>query len=77
VELGGAGGIVGLHIGDAGRPVDLAFVADEPLEAVRDRLAAAGFPAEILDEDFGRCLYVSDPDGLAVRVNEHDEALYT
>src|ERR1700710_1444310 len=62
-----AGGLVGLHeAGQAGRADqqvragtrDLSFETDEPLEALRDRLATAGFGAVIIDETFGRSLRV-------------------
>ena len=79
VELPAAAGILALHkatehAGDC----ELAFEADEPLEAVAARLAAAGFPAEpIVDESYGRSLRVRDPDGVYVQVNENDRSLYT
>jgi catechol 2,3-dioxygenase-like lactoylglutathione lyase family enzyme len=57
---------------------ELAFEAEEPLEAVVARLAAAGYPAEpILDESFGRSVRVRDPDGVPVQINENDRSLYT
>lgn len=48
----------------------ISFEADEPLEAVRDRLDAIGIPADIVDESFGRSLRVTDPDGVPLQVNE-------
>lgn len=79
VELPAAAGILALHRadGDAGR-CELAFEADEPLEAVAERLRAAGYaPEPILDESFGRSLRVRDPEGVPVQVNENDRSLYT
>lgn len=79
VELPGTAGVLALHqeTGNAGA-CELAFEADEPLEAVAARLAAAGYPpGPILDESFGRALRVQDPDGVFVQVNEHDRSLYT
>jgi catechol 2,3-dioxygenase-like lactoylglutathione lyase family enzyme len=79
VELPAAAGILALHRSaeDAG-DCELAFEADEPLEAVVARLADAGYPAEpIVDESFGRSLRVRDPDGVYVQVNENDRTLYT
>ena len=79
VELPAAAGILALHRSaeDAG-DCELAFEADEPLEAVVARLADAGFPAEpIVDESFGRSFRVRDPDGVYVQVNDNDRALYT
>lgn len=83
VELPGAAGVLALHqagSGPGGGPgaCELAFEADEPLEAVVARLAAAGYPAgPILDESFGRSVRVQDPDGVPVQVNEADRSLYT
>ena len=54
------------------------FEADEPLEAITDRLRAAGFdPGPILDEGFGRSMRVRDPDGVWVQINMFDRELYT
>lgn len=79
VELPAAAGVLALH--RAGRhpgSCELAFEADEPLETVAARLAAAGYPTEpILDESFGRSVRVRDPDGVFVQVNENDRTLYT
>ena len=79
VELPAAAGLLALHkAGAEAGECELAFEADEPLEAVVARLAAAGYPAEpILDESFGRSVRVRDPDGVDVQVNEHDRSLYT
>ena len=79
VELPAAAGILALHketehAGDC----ELAFEADEPLEAVAGRLAEAGYqPEPIIDESYGRSLRVRDPDGVYVQVNENDRTLYT
>jgi len=79
LELGASAGTLGLHHweGDA-VPPELAFVADEPLEAVAERLTAAGFPIEgIVDEAYGRSLRLRDPEGVEVVVNEQDEEIFT
>jgi catechol 2,3-dioxygenase-like lactoylglutathione lyase family enzyme len=82
-ELNAAGGVLGLHAArtsaqDTPGRVELSFETQEPLEVLADRLTAAGFePEAILDENFGRCLHVTDPDGVLVQVNEHDRELYT
>ena len=57
--------------------IELSFEADEPLEAVVERLAGAGYePATmIVDESFGRSFTVRDPEGLLIQVNEHDREL--
>ncbi|MGH3679973.1 MAG: VOC family protein [Natronosporangium sp.] len=80
VELHGGEGMLALHhAGPApgGPPLELAFSAGEPLEAVVERLRAAGFePATaIVDESYGRSFTVIDPEGLRVQVNEHDREL--
>jgi catechol 2,3-dioxygenase-like lactoylglutathione lyase family enzyme len=83
-EMAAGGGLVGLHSAEGGDPprpagtVELVLVADEPLEEVAGRLAAAGYDHEpIADEAFGRFLQVVDPDGLVLQVQEHDPSLYT
>jgi catechol 2,3-dioxygenase-like lactoylglutathione lyase family enzyme len=79
VELPAAAGVLALHkSADSAGDCELAFEADEPLEAVVARLAAAGYPSEpILDESYGRSVRVRDPDGVWVQINEHDRELYT
>ncbi|HWF55816.1 MAG TPA: hypothetical protein VG223_14355 [Solirubrobacteraceae bacterium] len=59
--------------------VALNFVADEPLEAVEDRLRAAGFPPDgaIVDQEWGRSLLVPGPGGTIVQIDEQDPELYT
>lgn len=82
-ELTGSGGVLALHAVDddvdmAPHPaVSLAFEASEPLEAVVERLRAAGHAPRtaIVDESFGRSFTVVDPEGLVVQVNEHDREL--
>lgn len=82
-ELPAASGSLALHRAEA-QPgprgehgpgwCELAFVTDEPLDAVRGRLVAAGYaPEGIVDEAFGRSFLVADPDGVLVQVNEHDD----
>lgn len=79
VELTASAGVLALHEYATGGHTELSLLADGPLEDVVRALAAAGFPpAEgILDEAFGRSLRVTDPDGVEVQINEHDESLYT
>ncbi|MEW2066490.1 VOC family protein [Streptomyces sp. NPDC007346] len=76
-RLDAGAGAVGLH--DAavskGRPagtVELGFSTDEKLEDVADRLTAAGYAYELVEEDFGRSLRVTDPDGVVVQIQEID-----
>ena len=70
----GDGAVLALHKSaaeHAGR-VELALVAEEPLERVADALAPY---RGIADEAFGRSLVVQDPNGLKIQVNEHDHTL--
>ena len=59
--------------------VALNFVADEPLEAIEQRLRAAGFPPDgtIVDQEWGRSLLVPAPDGTVIQIDEQDRELYT
>ncbi len=59
--------------------VELNFETGEPLDAVEQRLRAAGVAIvqPVIDEGFGRQLQVSAPDGLLVKINELEEELYT
>lgn len=75
--LNAGAGAAGIH--DAavskGRPagtVGLAFSTDEKLEDVAARLGAAGYTYELVDEDFGRSVRVTDPDGVVIQVQEID-----
>jgi catechol 2,3-dioxygenase-like lactoylglutathione lyase family enzyme len=85
IELKATGGELGLHDGaiaadGAGREgLALNFVADESLEAIARRLRAAGFPPEgtIVDQEWGRCLFVQAPDGTHLQIDEPDRELYT
>jgi catechol 2,3-dioxygenase-like lactoylglutathione lyase family enzyme len=72
-------GMVAIH-GDpaVAGTCELAFEAHEPLEDVVARMCAAGYaPEPILDENFGRSVRVTDPDGVPVQLNEFDRELYT
>jgi catechol 2,3-dioxygenase-like lactoylglutathione lyase family enzyme len=85
VELAATGGELDLH--DAAIAADgagregfaLNLVADEPLEAVERRLREAGFPPEgtIVDQEWGRSLFVPAPDGTILQIDEQDRELYT
>lgn len=78
VELTGSAGILALHTSTEGGEAELGLLADEPLEDVVRRLRAAGYePGPIIDEAYGRSLRLTDPDGVLLQVNEHDESLYT
>ena len=85
VELTAAGGELGLH--DAAIAADgqgrdglaLNFVADEPHEAIEQRLREAGFApgGTIVDQEWGRSLLVAAPGGTLIQIDEHDRGLYT
>jgi catechol 2,3-dioxygenase-like lactoylglutathione lyase family enzyme len=85
VELAAAGGELGLH--DAALAADgegregfaLNFVSDEPLEEVERRLRAAGFAPEgmMVDQEWGRSMFVRAPDGSTLQIDEQDRELYT
>jgi hypothetical protein len=61
-----AGAVTGYGPGQT----SLSFEADEPLEPLLDRLVAAGFTdAHIVDEAYGRTLFVTDPDGVWVAID--------
>ena len=85
IELAAAGGEIGLHdaaIADDGKGREglaLNFLADEPLEAIEERLRASGFPPQgtIVDHEWGRALHVTGPGGTAIQVDQRDPDLYT
>ncbi len=84
-ELAGAGGELAIH--DAASAADgagrdgtiMTFVSGEPLEQVERRLAAAGFAPDgaIVDQEWGRTLYVRGPGGETIQIDEQDRSLYT
>jgi catechol 2,3-dioxygenase-like lactoylglutathione lyase family enzyme len=71
----GDGALLALHAadGDTVGRVELALVADEPLERLVGAMPVA---RGIADEAFGRSLVLRDPNGLQIQVNEHDPELY-
>jgi hypothetical protein len=76
-HLDAAAGAVGIH--DAavskGRPigtVELGFATDERLEDVSARLTASGYEHTLFDEDFGRSIRITDPDGVVIQIQEID-----
>jgi catechol 2,3-dioxygenase-like lactoylglutathione lyase family enzyme len=85
IELAATGGELGVHDaavaadGQGRAGIALNFVADEPLEEVERRLLAAGFPPDgtIVDQEWGRSLFVRAPDGMVIQVDEQDRDLYT
>ncbi|NUS73147.1 MAG: VOC family protein [Corynebacteriales bacterium] len=76
-HLEASAGAVGVHDasvskGRAPGTVELAFSTDERLEDVSVRLAARGYEHTLFDEDFGRSIRVTDPDGIVVQIQELD-----
>lgn len=62
----------------SGGQVELSFESDEDPDAVAARLADAGFAdAVVLDENFGKILRVTGPDGSTIQINFSDRTLYT
>jgi catechol 2,3-dioxygenase-like lactoylglutathione lyase family enzyme len=56
--------------------VRMCFEASQPLDEIARRLTDAGLPEpDVLDEAFGRIMWLTDPDGLAIEVAEHDPDL--
>ncbi|MFD4355739.1 VOC family protein [Nocardia sp. NPDC058519] len=76
-QLDAAAGAVGVHDaavskGRAPGTVELGFSTDEPLEDVAARLAAGGYDYTLVEEDFGRSIRVTDPDGVVIQIQEID-----
>jgi catechol 2,3-dioxygenase-like lactoylglutathione lyase family enzyme len=84
IELTASGGEFALH--DTTTAADgrgrermlVSFIAEEPLEALERRLRAAGFSPQgtVVDQEWGRSLFVRAPDGTVVQVDEQDPDLY-
>ena len=85
IELTAAGGELALHDtttaadGEGREGMLVNFIAEEPLEAVERRLRVAGFPPQgtVVDQAWGRSLFVRAPDGTVVQIDEQDPELYT
>jgi catechol 2,3-dioxygenase-like lactoylglutathione lyase family enzyme len=85
IELTARGGELALH--DTATAADgqgregmlVSFVAEEPLEALERRLREAGFHPQgtVVDQEWGRSLFVRAPDGTVVQIDEQDPELYT
>jgi hypothetical protein len=83
-ELVANGGILALHsqrqaaAASESSMLELCFVIEEPLETLAARLEGEGIDhSGIVDENFGRLLRVTDPDGMVIQINEHDPELYS
>jgi catechol 2,3-dioxygenase-like lactoylglutathione lyase family enzyme len=85
IELTATGGELALHDtttasdGQGREGMLLNFIAEEPLEALERRLRAAGFPPQgtVVDQEWGRSLFVRAPDGTVIQIDEQDPELYT
>lgn len=76
-KLDADAGALGVHDAAApkGRPpgtTELAFATDERLEDLAARLSEAGYAPDLHDEDFGRSLRLTDPDGVTIQIQEID-----
>jgi catechol 2,3-dioxygenase-like lactoylglutathione lyase family enzyme len=84
VELPASGGELALHdsaVADDGEGREgfaINLIAEEPLDEIERRLRSAGFPPEgtIVDQEWGRCLIVTAPDGARLQIDEPDHELY-
>ena len=50
--------------------VELGFATDERVEDLAARLTADGYEPEIVEENFGRSIRVTDPDGVVAQIQE-------
>ncbi|MFD7944522.1 VOC family protein [Streptomyces sp. NPDC059744] len=76
-QLAADAGAVGIHDATVsqGRPpgtTELGFTTDERLEDIAERLARSGYDYDLVDENFGRSVRVTDPDGVVIQIQEID-----
>ncbi|WP_369268819.1 VOC family protein [Streptomyces sp. R11] len=77
VRLNAAAGAVGVHAAaiSQSRPpgtTELGFTTDEPLAQVAQRLEHNGYPYELVEENFGHSIRVTDPDGVVIQIQHID-----
>ncbi|MFE5889613.1 VOC family protein [Streptomyces sp. NPDC056462] len=77
VRLIAAAGAVGIHAaavsqGRSPGTTELGFTTNEPLAQVAQRLEHNGYPYELVEENFGRSIRVTDPDGVVVQIQHID-----
>ncbi len=85
IELAASGGELSLHDtttvadGQGREGMLVSFITEEPLETLERRLLEAGFPPQgtVVDQEWGRSLFVRAPDGTVVQIDEQDPELYT
>lgn len=70
-------GALGIHDaafskGRAPGTVELGLVTDERLEDLSARLSAEGYRPQIVEENFGRSLRLTDPDGVLLQIQQID-----
>ena len=71
------GGLAAVHDGNEEPNAELSFEYDGDLEALADRLEAAGIGCNVVDESYGRTLLVDRPGGgEPIWVNERQTDLY-
>jgi len=81
IELSAPQALLCLHGGtaDSGAPPgrgEIAFESDDDPHAVAARLKAAGYEdAMVIDENYGRSLRVTGPDGTQIFINFSDRSL--
>jgi catechol 2,3-dioxygenase-like lactoylglutathione lyase family enzyme len=78
-QLKADAGAVGIHdaaVSKGRKPgtTELQLVTDEKLEDVAARLTVKGYHCTIRDEDFGRSIRLTDPDGVELQIQEIDFA---
>lgn len=49
--------------------IGLGFETTEPLEALRDRLTAGGYPAQIVSDEAATRVHLTDPDGCSLEIH--------
>ncbi|MFD4230353.1 VOC family protein [Streptomyces sp. NPDC058545] len=74
-QLAADAGAVGIHDATVsqGRPpgtTELGFTTDQRLEDIAERLARSGYDYDLVDENFGRSVRVTDPDGIVIQIQE-------
>ncbi|MER5682888.1 VOC family protein [Streptomyces sp. NPDC002205] len=74
-HLAADAGAVGIHDATVSQgrlpgTTELGFATDERLEDIAERLARSGYDYDLVDENFGRSIRVTDPDGVVIQIQE-------
>ncbi|WAZ19905.1 VOC family protein [Streptomyces cinnabarinus] len=77
VRLDAPAGALGVHAASVSQgrvpgTTELGFATEEPLEEIARRLERDGYPYELVEENFGRSIRVTDPDGVVVQIQYID-----